>query len=308
MGKKKRSWGKRAFSGYVDYRYGGARSVTLPPILKGKRREHVVNRVIDTLKDWRLSPFENEAATYHGARQAFCIEGFPFAQSEQEAAAIVAEGLKAVGAQRPSWAEGQPSYSDGVDHCLWCSQPLPDDAFIGNRKFRYCSDICAKAAFERRAFSDTRSDNKVYAATYRAVRRQKMLPRTCAHCAAAFRPLSEDDPQRFCSQACAGASARLPEILCLTCGKPTRADVSYRERKYCSTKCYGARKLEATFARTCLLCGSQFRAVSEKANYCCEAHAATARKTRAAVKAAAKTGRVIRMTAPVFDYVFSIAA
>ena len=135
-----------------------------------------------------------------------------------------------------------------------------------------------------------------------------MLPRTCAHCAAAFRPLSEDDPQRFCSQACACASARLPEILCLTCGKPTRADVSYRERKYCSTKCYGARKLEATFARTCLLCGSQFRAVSEKANYCCEAHAATARKTRAAVKAAAKTGRVIRMTAPVFDYVFSIAA
>lgn len=52
MKKKRRRSGFQAgaFSGYSEFRYGPARPVSLAPILKGKRREHVVHQVIDILE------------------------------------------------------------------------------------------------------------------------------------------------------------------------------------------------------------------------------------------------------------------
>lgn len=309
MKRKKKTFGPRPFSGYVDYRYGRSAQMTLAPIFKGERRKHILDRVLGLIRDWRRSPFEHEASVHHGLRSALCIDGHGFARSEQEAATLVSEGLRLIGAKRPTWQEGQRNHVDDEDKCRWCSRTLPPEASTGNRRHIYCSDVCGKAAFEHMVFQDKRTTNRVYVGAFRAARRMGTPPRRCEHCGKAFHPFSDDDGQRFCSRSCAAAFSRtLPEIACLTCGKPTRSDVSYRDRKYCSLACYGARPKEPRFDRTCLLCGKHFVAVTDRALFCSEEHANRDRRIRAMIRRNEASGRRMSLSTDVFDHVFRAVA
>ena len=56
-------------AGYGEYRYG-TKPKKLDAVYKGEARRHVVDLVMDALRDWRLSKFENEGPVRAGIRAA----------------------------------------------------------------------------------------------------------------------------------------------------------------------------------------------------------------------------------------------
>lgn len=38
------------------------------PIYRGEKREHMVSKIMDIMRDWRSSPFEHEGSYHHGLR------------------------------------------------------------------------------------------------------------------------------------------------------------------------------------------------------------------------------------------------
>ncbi len=75
-------------------------------------------------------------------RADLCLRGWQWAVADQTARDIVAGAHRFIGAERPSWYEGQPEHviSEGTlierTRCACCHKPLPED-----RK-KFCSSIC----------------------------------------------------------------------------------------------------------------------------------------------------------------------
>lgn len=237
--KKRRSRSRfqpEGFSGYTEFRYGPKRKVTLAPILTGERRQHVVNRVIDALKDWHISPFEHEADAVHGIRQGFCLDGHSHARAEAEARAIVATGLRIIGAKRPTWEEGQPEYTEPIENCAHCRGPLD----IYRLKSRFCSDICARAFVQRRNNHAMEVGEVTLAKARRLIYREHEPARICDHCGASFRPMHGATKGRFCSKQCMYAHrdderARVHEKTCEWCRAPFVAKTA--RARFCSQSC-----------------------------------------------------------------------
>jgi hypothetical protein len=80
--------------------------------------------------------------------------------ADQAAKDIVAGAHRLLGAERPSWYEGQPEYiissGDLIERtrCACCHKPLPD----GRPKF--CSDICRTAKNARQSRIREASDER----------------------------------------------------------------------------------------------------------------------------------------------------
>ncbi|MEF2074347.1 hypothetical protein [Consotaella aegiceratis] len=231
------SW-RGAFTGYPEYRYGSPRPVTLPKIFRGNAREHVLDVVVDEMRDWRLTPFETEGEMTHSLRSNLCLVGHGYARSDQEARSIVGEALLHLGAERPTWEQGQPGYIDPRENCVQCGKPLDP---IGNGKgYRFCSEVCAKAAVERRDFERRDERDRLYAAAQRVIKKTKTRPRTCAWCGEAFHPVREASKQECCSFSCSAALKR-------------------------------ARNPPPVFTVECTFCGNEFDTVQPKAMFCCKA-------------------------------------
>lgn len=62
---------------------------------------------------------------------------------------------------------------------------------------------------------------------------RRLYRKTCAHCGTDFAPW--DSLQRFCSQACFGASRVLPALTCERCGRPRNR--KHGNRRFCSRSC-----------------------------------------------------------------------
>lgn len=234
------------------------------PIIKGDRRTHVINKVMDVLSDWRLSHFENEGACRAGLRSSLCLGGNSWTASDLDAANLVAECLLLMGAERPTWDQGQPEYLIAYDECRSCRGPLPLDEIEGSRKGMFCSKECATSWLTRRDFVFAGKQSKIQEAAQAVLKRESRPLRICEGCSAEYRPYSRIvEDQRYCSHKCyALARQTIPERPCPQCNKSFRPVTN--SQIHCSRACAYQRAVD----RYCPGCESPFTARSMKAVYC----------------------------------------
>lgn len=271
-------------------------------IFAGKERESVVQKVMDLLRDWRLSPFENEAATHYGIRSGLCIAGNGWNASEAEASSLLAEAFRLLGHQRPDHNEAHWSYTVGPDYCSQCVGPMSEEDIAKGR--RYCSADCAKKALLCRTHEDAwYRDNTAWAA-YRMVLKDRGEKRTCMQCGDPFGVVRENAATKFCSEACAGAYRRinLPPRPCRNpaCGKPFVPPSSNPDAMFCCRECRIESDSLAQFDCRCIVCNKLFPSHKPGSQFCGQPCRVTAHKVR--------SGKIRRISPPVFDYMITMAA
>lgn len=311
MGKRRRyydaDFGKGWSAGWSQYRHGNpkARPISLAgqklhPILRGEQRKHAVDAAMDAMRDWRQSPFEHEGPTRAGIRAAFCLAGYNWHRSDQQAAEITAEALRFLGAKRPTWEEGQRHYVEPRENCKWCCAPIDD----GDRLAGFCSLEHARAAQQNWGFETLANSDRAYANVNRAISRLSQKPRTCEACGNKFRPQWSTHRQRFCSMECSSLAQRAPlkQYTCAACGTDFEANAhesrGNKGRRFCSPEC--GRKvasLQPVTIRECASCGVSFGAKSAIARFCGNACTLNFRRF--------SKGQYPKQVTPIFlDYLF----
>lgn len=250
-------------SGFTEYRYGSKKKpVTLPRVFQGEKRKHVINDVMDILQDWRSSPFEYEGYARHSLRSGLCLEGSSWAAADDEAQSLLSAAFQAIGAPRPTWDQGQRTYSDNGVRCGWCGGDLEGSPG------RYCSKLCASMVMVTRSEEENFLHTAAWHAAYKAIRREEAPSKICLQCGTAYKPSTPWKVQKFCSAACSNkASTKYAARPCDNCGvsfRPRRAD-----NVYCSPQCHKERMFrERTFAKICGCCGISFSAKAANASFC----------------------------------------
>ncbi len=297
------------WAGYSEYRYGSERSVpTSRPILKGEQRKHVIDRVMDELRDWRSCHFEHQGACVTGLRSALCIQGYGWGRADFEANAIVSESLRKLGAKIPSWDEGQREYLIPRENCKWCSNPIPDEDRQGKRDPRYCSPVCAKAALQYRFAENQWWRHAKGWAAYRILDRLKQPERICAQCGRSFHIKRKGSEAEYCSQRCHQKSRRIiPERSCLECGTSFRPGSQRDIGLFCSVACRRQNEAAAKIEKRCDHCGELFKAKTAKARFCRKSHYLAYWKAQRTMEAKDKSS-VVYLTPAVFDMFFLRAA
>lgn len=272
-------------AGYREFRYSemhiGARTYDLKsritlagpkpkPIFRGEKRTHVVTEAMNVMRDWRLSPFEHEGATRAGMRSSLCLDGYDWQRADHAAADIVKECLHRLGAQHPTYLQGQREYAVAREFCRGCMGPLDDEAITA--RYSFCSEECRQSVRTRnnllyhRLMLDTRN----CAARIKA--NAEAAPRHCSECGKSYRAANPD--QKVCSREC-GVAARtyLAEKPCKWCGHMFRPrDAS---KTFCSRECGAAHSTKVRVQTmpdiTCAVCKSIFRKRSPMGKYCSSA-------------------------------------
>ena len=113
-----------------------------PRQLNEKRRQHLIERIVLILDRGEPSKFAFEGSCRRGLRSSFVLAGWRWAEADATAADILAAAFREIGAQRPTWLDGQPSaFQDGAsiprERCLGCGQQL-----LGDVTERFCSRPC----------------------------------------------------------------------------------------------------------------------------------------------------------------------
>ncbi|MCI9865073.1 hypothetical protein RHIZ_03840 [Rhizobium skierniewicense] len=267
-----------------------------PRIVRGEERKHVINRVMDEIKDWRLSPFENEGRTRHGLRVALCMNGHSWSRSDREADLLLQAVFHYIGAERPTWAQGQREYTEPLDNCNWCKGPLEE--FQIDRRERFCGPACAKAAITYRTYQTNFNEDSMGRAAYRILQQAKTPPRACQQCGVSYHAIRAGSDQKFCSHRCRDRSmTTLPVKPCLYCEtefKPHDAN-----SHYCSVKCRAVHRFQtARIEKPCACCDTPFVAKISIAKYCSKAC------KKRAFKARKKTATIIAFPQPLTAVVF----
>ena len=272
-GQHLRKSGLYAGGNWPEYRYGTAKPVVHRPIYRGQRRKIVVDQVMDILRQWRLSPFENEGACRASLRSALCTKGYEWQRSDTEAESIISEGLHLLGAKRPSYAAGQWEYSVSPDYCARCHSPLDDET--KTRRSRFCSAVCAKSAYEHRAYGSIRAQYEIARNAYTIIRADQAPFHPCSQCGKMFKRKNiltdlKSHQRIFCSKTCQDASLIIyADRQCPICNKTFRPR---REAQACCCKSCAAKNSIKGPNRTCKRCGTAFRSyrVSDpsKGTYC----------------------------------------
>lgn len=169
-------------------------------ILKAEARRLLIEKTVEVLRQAEPTPFAFEGMARHWLRAQACLEGMRWAAADQHAKEIVSSALYRLGARRPTWAEGQPEWTQpGVlnparETCAHCGKNLPEG------HYRFCSKICARARHHRLQEQDQRRAEMAF--TNQSVRsrwRSKLPDRRCLHCEEPFQPRTLGNPaDRWC--------------------------------------------------------------------------------------------------------------
>ncbi|MQW00866.1 hypothetical protein GHK46_27170 [Sinorhizobium medicae] len=236
-------------------------------IFKGKHREHLISKVMESLSDWRSSPFENEGSCVAGFRGALCLQGHSWSAADTEARGLVADALRLIGAVRPTWDQGQREYTVADEDCKWCAGPLPPDATAGLRRVRFCSTECAKASFNSKSEQSWLKNSAVAWSAYRLILRSRVQPRKCDACGKMYSPVREKSDSKYCSKDCFNQGRlKYTPVKCMTCKaefRPVR-----KTARYCSVRCKDAAASVPKRSLVCLCCGVAFTAPTSRAKFC----------------------------------------
>lgn len=224
--------------------------------LSKDRRRHLVETVATILKDGRPTYFAFEASCRHGIRSGLCLDGWKWQEAEATADDLVSAALRQIGAIRPTWAQGQPEYTEPVaSRCLHCRRIMPE-VEEGRERRKYCSHECFRAYHQARWAADHREEAIATAQAWRDARREAAPSRACEWCGTHFKPLDQSGrkPQRFCGKSCIAKwsnSQRAesfgwiampkkkkplpPPQSCWECGRMFRPD--FPGKRYCQKAC-----------------------------------------------------------------------
>lgn len=268
-------------------------------IFTGDAKKHRVNIIMDMLRDWRLTPFENESAIRAGIRSSLCLQGYAWQRSDEEAATLINNAFMNMGVKRPTWEQGQPEYTVPRETCLWCAGAMPANYLTEGKKFRYCSSACAKAMIEARDITDQKQRKSVSNAALRLFSRETAKPIKCAQCGNLFKP--DRDTLVYCSKECGYAAKRVIKPRpCLQCGK---SFIPRKERsRFCSKPCVLTYQKQHGEIARCDYCRKSFIKYREHSRFC----SSTCRQLMSNLVTGSKIPK--RITPPVFDYFFARAA
>lgn len=239
------------------------------PIIEGQRRNALVDRVLTFMRNWKITAFEAEGTVRHGLRSQLCMAGFDWHRADSEAASLVSECLRRLGAVRPSWEEGQLPYTVSRDYCAWCHGPIPDDLNLGQRSHTYCSDVCARSAIVHRELRVKGDTATAYATARELIRRASAPAISCEECATEFRPA--DKHQVYCCEPCGNAATarKLRRNLDRPCERCRRVFRPWKkDQRFCSRACHYATGTQFSEERTCACCSRPFVARNPKGLYC----------------------------------------
>lgn len=250
------------------------------PILKKARRDHVVSSIMDVMRDWRSSPFEKEGPCRHGLRIGFCLQGHSWRRSDFEAAEIVAEAIRLLGYERPTWDEGQVEHVSSSQNCAICWSVMPG----ATRGQRYCCTACANVALRSKGRKQKNYQGQALKSAYRLISKERTPKRACEFCGTLFHPARTVN--RFCSQSCVTKSQLGDRLLddkaCECCKRTFKPDK--RNSKYCSRTCAGImqkrndRERLASTVLQCPHCGEDFTPTASYQVYCSNQCASTIAK------------------------------
>lgn len=257
------------FSGWRKARLG-QKQPQEQPIFDIRARKAAIRRVIAALFDGSTSLFQNEGNCRATLRSAMCLAGHGWQQSDREAAEIVRVALRAIGARRPTFAEGQREFTHPYDQCIYCGGPIdPIDLVHG---YRYCSVACAKALMERPVDDAAARNLWLHYRAYYEVRKWTAPERKCAQCGGGFR--NEKADAKYCSHYCVAASITIrPIIKCVWCDNHFRQQAD--SHVSCSLRCAGLFKADQfrknAPEQTCPICETVFRPSMGGQVYCSKA-------------------------------------
>lgn len=251
-------------------RAGRAKEVTVAPIFRGEKRKHVIDRTMDVLRDWRLSPFEAEGTVRATMRSALCLHGYGWQRSDRQADDVVRAALHLLGAERPSYANGQKEYTEPREICAQCKGPLDDDDITARRRF--CSQECRQISSVRDAerYDWLMSFERKHSTKLKT--KALSQAKTCARpgCGNSFQ--SVNPKARYCCPECVSLDSRTVEARpCQRCGKRFRPRSNSDPGMFCSIECKGIASRGAREKRVstiCRCCGEQFEAATRDAMYC----------------------------------------
>ncbi|RWK06522.1 hypothetical protein [Mesorhizobium sp.] len=241
----------------------------IPRQLSRDRRKHLIETAAAILQQGHPTHFAYEGATTHGLRSSLCLQGWPWLDADTAAKDVVDAALRQIGAVRPTWQQGQISYTEEstIDHTRCANEDCGRPVAIGDngRWRKYCSSECmsrhhAKMA-DRFGFRRTRAEYLAFHAANREKRKQATAQRDCAWCGRMFLHLDRrSEPQAYCCDACRKAAVsaalrKLAEKACARCGTMFRP--KYAKAKFCGKEC-----MALAFSRPvkpCEACGNLFR-------------------------------------------------
>ena len=119
--------------------------------LKAEARRRLIEAATSLMRRVEPTPFALEAPIRNWLRQRLCMLGWTWLDAELAAEDVVETALHKVGAERPTWKQGQPEWTqDGhipVErfNCANCGSPLSGE----QRKF--CSSQCG-CSFNKRIY------------------------------------------------------------------------------------------------------------------------------------------------------------
>src|SRR5690625_2420947 len=164
--------------------------------INAKRREALVVRVMKVLDQHNNTVFEFEGACRHRVRAQLCLEGWEWQTADQFATEVVAAALNRLGAKRPTWAQGQPRWTEEGyvfikrTRCINCARKLPE----GHRL--YCNRVCGQSHLEREYRRQLKAGELAW-----ALERREVLG--CLNCGRPFPHYAERGRKSsFCSVAC----------------------------------------------------------------------------------------------------------
>lgn len=275
-------WKHGMYAGYSDWRYGGQRA---PISLAGRsadrssaaKRQHIVDKVVDLMRGWRSTPFEREGPIRAGLRSSFCLKGVRWHHADMEAASIVATALSILGAERPTWEQGQREFVIPRENCSWCEDPIPEKYLGSGFTKRFCSDECARSAVTYRDFETRKIDSEMYRSAMDIIIREKNPEKRCKWCDRPFNPYKGHN--EYCSPECGFASRRtVHEQECPTCQKVFRPMNNFTT--FCCRECANIAQRIHPQSHECAQCGKSFEhRYGRSANtYCSKACAALAKR------------------------------
>jgi hypothetical protein len=174
--------------------------------LPRNRRIAIADRLADMASDAEPTPFAIEGPARHGIRSSLCLAGWPWQQSDYEAAMLLIRAHQIINAKRPTWEQGQPEYTQQAvlplerTHCVRCAKPLPE----GHSK--YCSGLCLRAHRLVTAERLNRDEINAKQQASRIAWAERQPPRECEECRRSFQP--KKPTSRFCSNRCSITAAR----------------------------------------------------------------------------------------------------
>jgi hypothetical protein len=212
----------------------------------------------------RPTCFATEADTVHQRRAHYCLHGWRYWMADATAREDTLAALDYIGAERPSWQEGQPVILPlDVARCEKCGAGL----YFENEQ-RYCDACRDRAVYEQQM------------AYVRATSERKAEARAGMTCEVCGKPINA---KRSDAKTCGGTKCReelkrrrAPTRICEHCREEFQ---SRYERAFCSRKCWHEAQIDRRPLCYCVWCGREFRSrkkggTGKPRRFCCDSHRA----------------------------------